>query len=764
MTDIKAWRASGAADLPLADRAMEWDSGGAEGRVRQWAGGPDRDKIDWDKYGRAFFAVDGERKEEFTGYKLGFADVVDGKLVAVPRGVFAVAAVLMGSRGGVDLPAEVQDAVKARVAGYYHRIEDGLKAPWEEKSVREGRVLSGHDHAMFTDIVSDLKRAASAIQDYLDANAPPPKDQAKALDAARSLQTVRALEQTADVLRVGGYGVVWGGRDLYATYFTRSTDFWDGKLGVPITLYDHGFNPEVGRAVIGKVTRQQDDDIGRWIEAELDAHNQYVAALPALLAQAALGWSSGSIQHLVDIAPSGEIKSWPIVEFSLTPVPAEPRTLGVQELRSLAECAPEIEAVLSQTDMPEARSAGVQATAAVEDAHEVTVTENTNLTEVTNVENEELNKIVEAVVEKYAAKMAAAFPAEKTGQSVTLENAPKDGSGHKSLGNWLYCVQTRNEKRLRDVYGSTRDLLEDSGASGGYLVPPEFIPALQAVAAEDSVVRAQKPLVLTMKGRELDFPVLNQQATPSSGSTKFFGGVVGTWTEEGQSKTETEPAFKMGKLVAHELSGYTQASNALMADSAVALEQLLVRLFGGAKAWFEDMAFLRGNGVGQPLGILNSPALIGVTRGTDAHFTMADVGSMLSRLVPSSWKKAVWLMHPTVIPDLLDLRNTGNYPMWNLAISGPLAMTLAGLPIVFTEKVGTLASDYSVVLADFSYYVIGDKNDFSVDASEHYAFINNITTWRFTERVDGQPWLPGPIYLQNASTTVSAFVALEDHT
>jgi len=125
--------ASGAADLPLADRARAWDARAAEGRVRTWAGG--QENMDWPKYRQAFFWYDGENGETFTAYKLGFADVIDGTLTAIPRGIFAVAAALQGSRGGVDIPADDQSAVKGKVATYYARMrsefdDDGITVPW----------------------------------------------------------------------------------------------------------------------------------------------------------------------------------------------------------------------------------------------------------------------------------------------------------------------------------------------------------------------------------------------------------------------------------------------------------------------------------------------------------------------------------------------------------------------------------------------------------------------------------------------------------
>ena len=122
-----AWKATGTTDLPLADRDREWDSDEATARVFRWAGWSE--KPDPEKAHRAFFACDEAEEENKTAYKLPFADVIGGELKAVPRGVFAVAAVLEGARGGVDLPEPVQMSIRTKVARYYHQL--GEEPPWK---------------------------------------------------------------------------------------------------------------------------------------------------------------------------------------------------------------------------------------------------------------------------------------------------------------------------------------------------------------------------------------------------------------------------------------------------------------------------------------------------------------------------------------------------------------------------------------------------------------------------------------------------------
>jgi len=141
--------ASGASDLPIAPRDTAWDAAAADKRVQEYAGG--KDNMDWAKYAKAFFYVDETNKELLGSYKLGFADVIDGSLVAVPKGIFAVAGVLNGARGGADIPESDAMEIKDKVSAYYARLakefnDDSIKAPFENRAsaarIGEGSFVS----------------------------------------------------------------------------------------------------------------------------------------------------------------------------------------------------------------------------------------------------------------------------------------------------------------------------------------------------------------------------------------------------------------------------------------------------------------------------------------------------------------------------------------------------------------------------------------------------------------------------------------------
>ncbi len=338
----------------------------------------------------------------------------------------------------------------------------------------------------------------------------------------------------------------------------------------------------------------------------------------------------------------------------------------------------------------------------------------------------------------------------------------------KSFGDWLLCVRGNNTKRLADVYGSRfaewiegkAAMATTGGTVGGYTVPTEFLPRLLQASAEQAIVRP-RATVVPMTARSIQVPYLDATNVPSAGDTAFFGGLVARWAEEASAVSETEPLFRQLELVAHELSGYSLMSNALLEDNGIALEELLVRIFGGAIAWFEDYAFLRGDGVGKPLGVASAPAAISVTRNGANAFVLIDAGKMLAKLLPG-WSPATtcWIIHPSVIAQMVLMVSAAAGVGWLDNLRDKMPMQLLGLPVCISEKLPALGTAKDVLLVDFQHYLIGDRKQVEVAYSEHFKFTNNQGTWRFVHRVDGQPWLRGSITLSDATSTVSPYVYL----
>jgi HK97 family phage major capsid protein len=346
------------------------------------------------------------------------------------------------------------------------------------------------------------------------------------------------------------------------------------------------------------------------------------------------------------------------------------------------------------------------------------------------------------------------------------------GDPQRTFGRFLLAVRQRDTKVLDELgsrfadwdhVGAKAALAAQTGTSGGYTVPVEFLPRLLSIAAESSVIEP-RATIIPMASDTVEIPTLDITTAPSAGDTAFFGGLKANWSKEAASITETEPSFKSLTLTAHELTGYTLASNSLLADNAVGLEAVLMELFGRALGWYKDYAFLRGNGAGKPLGVLNSGALISVTRSATSAFSLADAAGMLGRLTPGwSPTNTVWAIHPTVIVKLFTMvGNTGtsaNVVFIDNARQRP-TMVLFGIPVVVSEKLPGLNILGDVLLMDLRHYLVGDRQMVEIAYSEHFKFQNNQSAWRFVARVDGQPWVRSAITLSDASSTLSPFVGL----
>lgn len=266
-----------------------------------------------------------------------------------------------------------------------------------------------------------------------------------------------------------------------------------------------------------------------------------------------------------------------------------------------------------------------------------------------------------------------------------------------------------------------------------------------------------------MRSDTLSYPIVNDSTHASS----VHGGVIAYWTKEGNIGGETEPTFGQIMLTAHKLSGYTKVSNELLDDSSIALETLLRRQFGEAWAWFEDLAFLKGSGSGQPLGVYNAAATISVTRQDTDNVLMKDVINLYSRMLPGSRDRGVWIFNHEVLPELMfsNAANTvtnayGAQMMFMSNLIDPIKQTLLGRPYFITEKVPGLGDAGDLMFCDFGNYLIGDRSPLTIDMSNQVYWSTDYIAFKFTERLDGQPLFPSALTPYGSNDTLSPFVML----
>ena len=388
-----------------------------------------------------------------------------------------------------------------------------------------------------------------------------------------------------------------------------------------------------------------------------------------------------------------------------------------------------------------------------------------------------LTQRIEILLEIKEAGAAIAAQAQK---GEVGDDRPIPGE-FKTLGEWLTEVYSvtfgkKPNRRLKNFYDKSepgnpahdgqngwmetkeqKDLLESIGASGGFLVPTEQ-PAtlLQWDDTGDNTLVQSRATVIRMRRRAIQIPVLNQVGT-TAGQPHWWGGVLAYWTEEAQYKDETEPSFKQIELVAHKLCCYTEASDELLEDSAISLEDLLRASFAGVTSWERQDAFINGTGAGQPLGVIPAPATITIPPVALNALAVADFVNMLEAF---QGRNPVWFINRRWMSNLLQLQDpSGQYVFIPNAREGAPA-TLFGFPVFYVEQMPAPGVAGSVLLADWSKYLIGDRQAITIDSTKIYRFRYDITSWRAVSRVDGQPWLSLPLTLSDGTTQISPFVIL----
>jgi HK97 family phage major capsid protein len=361
------------------------------------------------------------------------------------------------------------------------------------------------------------------------------------------------------------------------------------------------------------------------------------------------------------------------------------------------------------------------------------------------------------VVSKATAK-AGLYNPRAMGASIDKEF---DGAASYFKAIWHRMDGNRDAKaqaqisRIRNAFSSTVP------SEGGFLIPEQLRSELLRVSLETSIVRP-RARVIPMETLRVPFPAIDSTSNASS----VYGGIVAYWTEEGAALTASQPSFGRIVLEAKKLTAYTEAPNEMIADSIMSFEALINDIFPEALGFYEDAAFISGTGVGEPLGFLNAPSVISVSKESAqaaATIVWENVIKMFARMLPQSLNRAVWVVSPDTFPELATMAltvGTGGGPVWlSNGADGP-PMTILGRPVIISEKVPLLGTVGDINFVDFGMYLIGDRQVMSASSSPHYKFGNDVTAYRIIERVDGRPWLNSAITPKNAGPTLSPFVSL----
>jgi len=338
----------------------------------------------------------------------------------------------------------------------------------------------------------------------------------------------------------------------------------------------------------------------------------------------------------------------------------------------------------------------------------------------------------------------------------------------RSMGEQLMAVRNlatgkSQDQRLFEV--RALGVNEEIGSEGGFLLQPAFSQELFARAYE----------VGAFASRCRRFPVpagsntltINAVDEISRVTGSRFGGVQSYWLAAGATITPTKPKFRQIDLRLKKLASVYYATDEELSDVNT-LEATIGEFMTADMAFMLDEGIWGGSGVGQPLGVMNSAALVTVAKeaGQAAATVVAEnITKMWSRCWARSRPNAVWFINQDVEPqlDLMGLTvGLGGVPVY-LPPGGfadaPYGR-LKGRPVVVVENCSTLGTAGDIVLADLSQYFLADKGGIEAASSIHVAFLTDESAFRFIYRVDGQPAWSAVLTPAKGSNTLSPFVAL----
>jgi HK97 family phage major capsid protein len=175
-------------------------------------------------------------------------------------------------------------------------------------------------------------------------------------------------------------------------------------------------------------------------------------------------------------------------------------------------------------------------------------------------------------------------------------------------------------------------------------------------------------------------------------------------------------------------------------------------------------AIIEGDGVGKPLGILESNCLVAQGRTTASQVADEDISRMWSRRYIGA-QDYVWFVNPSVMPQLYAM-SVGNFPVFlpPTGLAGSQYGTLFGRPVIETEYNPYLGTTGDVLLASPSQYAFITKSGIEGASSIHIKFDYDETAFRFVYRCDGEPIWNSAVTAFDGTATVSPFVALSSTT
>lgn len=292
---------------------------------------------------------------------------------------------------------------------------------------------------------------------------------------------------------------------------------------------------------------------------------------------------------------------------------------------------------------------------------------------------EKLNNQITALEQKIDA-LAAAANRTKAGGELKDEAKEKAAEYKEAV---LSFMRKGKEIPQELAQMAKKSMSVDSDDDGGFLVTPEMSSEIVEKVFESSPVR-QLASVQTISSNALD--MIEDLDEAASG-----------WVGETQARAATStPTIKKIQIPVHELYSFPFATQQLLDDAAVNLEAWLSGKVSAKFARDEATAFISGNGVLKPKGILSyaSGTSFGQVERQEGLATTAiegnDLISVQALLKEPYQNNASWLMNRLVVAAIRKLKDvtSGQY-IWQPGLSLATPAQLLGRPVYYAADLPT---------------------------------------------------------------------------
>ena len=242
--------------------------------------------------------------------------------------------------------------------------------------------------------------------------------------------------------------------------------------------------------------------------------------------------------------------------------------------------------------------------------------------------------------------------------------------------------------------------------------------------------------------------------THASGAAPY--GVKFKWRRDGTDRSADQSPIRFQQIrldASGTVEAYFVTPTPLVEDAAGEFADIFRVLFSQGLEWEMERVIVRGLGVEEPQGILNSNARVSATRSTANMITRTDLAAMEARLLPACEGRAIWLYNPAAKAQLVNIDDS-------IVSAGGSGVRIVGRTAMSSEHCSALGSSGDLLLIDPAAYFIGNRQMLDVQLSQHAGFPKYETHVRATARLDGQPGMVTPITPAQGTDTLSAFVSL----